>query len=107
MATVEPGGRDADDKPLFTSSPPTIPLMSSDSSPPVDSDSTTYTVEEAIDHIGYGRFHWLLFFYTGMAWCGDAMEVQAERSLILDRLTPASAPPQGLRLSVCPRPGLR
>lgn len=35
----------------------------------------TYTVEEAIDKLGYGRFQIKLMFVIGLAWMADSMEV--------------------------------
>ncbi|XP_015754015.1 PREDICTED: synaptic vesicle 2-related protein-like [Acropora digitifera] len=35
----------------------------------------TYTVEEAIDRIGYGAFQMKLMFVIGLAWMADSMEV--------------------------------
>lgn len=35
----------------------------------------TYNVDEAIEHIGFGRFQWKLSIITGCAWMADAMEM--------------------------------
>lgn len=35
----------------------------------------TYHLEEAIDALGVGKFHWLLLLYVGFAWSADAMEM--------------------------------
>ena len=35
----------------------------------------SYTVEEAIEHIGFGRFQYKLSLLTGCAWMADAMEL--------------------------------
>ncbi|XP_067294853.1 synaptic vesicle 2-related protein isoform X2 [Pseudorasbora parva] len=37
--------------------------------------SETFTVEEAIEAIGFGRFQWKLSMLTGVAWMADAMEM--------------------------------
>ena len=34
----------------------------------------TFTVEEAVEKIGFGKFQWRLSILTGMAWMADAME---------------------------------
>lgn len=41
----------------------------------VDEMEETFTVEQAIDHVGFGRFQYLLLFYTGLAWMAEAMEL--------------------------------
>nr|XP_018673260.1 synaptic vesicle 2-related protein [Ciona intestinalis] len=35
----------------------------------------TFTVEEAVEAIGFGRFQWILSMLTGCAWMADAMEL--------------------------------
>lgn len=35
----------------------------------------TFTVEEAVESIGFGRFQWKLSILTGCAWMADAMEL--------------------------------
>lgn len=35
----------------------------------------TYTVDGAIDAIGFGRFQWLLMCVIGLSWVADAMEM--------------------------------
>ncbi|XP_073696158.1 synaptic vesicle 2-related protein-like [Garra rufa] len=37
--------------------------------------SETFTVEEAVEAIGFGRFQWKLSMLTGVAWMADAMEM--------------------------------
>ena len=39
---------------------------------------------EQVTHAGFGRFQWMMLFYTGMAWCADAMEM-----MLLSFLGPA------------------
>lgn len=39
---------------------------------------------EECKHAGFGRFQWMMLFYTGMAWCADAMEM-----MLLSFLGPA------------------
>lgn len=34
-----------------------------------------YTVDEAVDKMGFGKYQALMFLYTGLAWTGDAMEM--------------------------------
>ena len=47
-------------------------------------DGQEYTVEDAMNTVGFGKYHWFLVFFAGMAWMGDAMEV-----MILSYLGPA------------------
>lgn len=35
----------------------------------------SFTVEEAMDSLGFGKFQALLLGYTGMAWVAEAMEM--------------------------------
>ncbi|XP_016121894.1 synaptic vesicle 2-related protein-like, partial [Sinocyclocheilus grahami] len=35
----------------------------------------TFTVEEAVEAIGFGKFQWKLSMLTGVAWMADAMEM--------------------------------
>ncbi|XP_058632168.1 synaptic vesicle 2-related protein isoform X3 [Onychostoma macrolepis] len=37
--------------------------------------SETFTVEEAVEAIGFGKFQWKLSMLTGVAWMADAMEM--------------------------------
>uniref|UniRef100_A0A061RP51 Transporter-related family protein n=1 Tax=Tetraselmis sp. GSL018 TaxID=582737 RepID=A0A061RP51_9CHLO len=34
-----------------------------------------FHVDDALTHIGFGRFQWFMLMYTGIAWAGDAMEM--------------------------------
>ncbi|CAL8465087.1 g4622 [Coccomyxa elongata] len=43
-----------------------------------------YTVGEALDTIGFGRFQWVVLFYCGCAWAADAVEM-----MLLSFLGPA------------------
>lgn len=43
-----------------------------------------FTVNEAVDSGGFGRFQWLLLGYVGMAWMSDALEM-----MLLSYLGPA------------------
>ncbi|XP_042612116.1 synaptic vesicle 2-related protein-like isoform X2 [Cyprinus carpio] len=45
--------------------------------------SETFTVEEAVEAIGFGRFQWKLSMLTGVAWMADAMEM-----MLLSIVTP-------------------
>ncbi|XP_051749239.1 synaptic vesicle 2-related protein [Ctenopharyngodon idella] len=45
--------------------------------------SETFTVEEAVEAIGFGWFQWKLSMITGVAWMADAMEM-----MLLSILTP-------------------
>lgn len=47
--------------------------------------SETYTVNEAIDHMGFGWFQAALLCYSGLAWAADAMEM-----MLLSFLGPAA-----------------
>lgn len=38
-------------------------------------DENTFTVEEAVEQIGFGKFQWKLSLLTGIAWMADAMEL--------------------------------
>ena len=38
-------------------------------------DGSRWTVDEAIDGAGFGRFQLVMLFFTGLAWMGDAMEM--------------------------------
>ena len=40
-----------------------------------DLTTDTFTVEEAVESIGFGRFQWKLSILTGCAWMADAMEL--------------------------------
>uniref|UniRef100_A0A9J8C4C6 SV2 related protein b n=2 Tax=Cyprinus carpio TaxID=7962 RepID=A0A9J8C4C6_CYPCA len=46
-------------------------------------DRKTFTVEEAVEAIGFGRFQWKLSMLTGVAWMADAMEM-----MLLSIVTP-------------------
>lgn len=48
--------------------------------------ASTYTVDQALDHIGFGRFQLVMILYSGFAWLTDAMEV-----MLLSYLGPAVA----------------
>lgn len=41
--------------------------------PPKQSDS--FTVDEAVEYLGFGKFQWTLSLLTGLAWMSDAMEM--------------------------------
>uniref|UniRef100_A0A8C2CKQ4 SV2 related protein b n=3 Tax=Cyprinus carpio TaxID=7962 RepID=A0A8C2CKQ4_CYPCA len=49
----------------------------------VDFGDKTFTVEEAVEAIGFGRFQWKLSMLTGVAWMADAMEM-----MLLSIVTP-------------------
>jgi hypothetical protein len=34
-----------------------------------------FTVEEALEHIGFGRTQAIMFLFVGIAWAGDGMEM--------------------------------
>ena len=40
-----------------------------------DGADKTYTVEDAIDHVGTGPFQFGMLFYVGLIWFADAMEL--------------------------------
>ncbi|KAM4527934.1 synaptic vesicle 2-related protein [Odontesthes bonariensis] len=35
----------------------------------------TFTVDDALEAIGFGKFHWKISVLTGLSWIGDAMEM--------------------------------
>lgn len=47
-----------------------------------------YTVEEALEHIGFGRTQIIMFLFVGVAWAGDGMEM-----MLLSYLGPEVRPP--------------
>lgn len=38
-------------------------------------DSQTYTVDEALESVGFGKFQILVLAYAGMGWISEAMEM--------------------------------
>jgi len=46
-----------------------------------DGQGQTFTVEEAVEKTGFGKFQWRLSILTGMAWMADAMEVNSLSSI--------------------------
>ena len=44
----------------------------------------TYTIEDAVEQLGFGKFQFNLSILTGMAWMADAMEL-----MILSIIAPA------------------
>ncbi|KAI1722709.1 sugar transporter domain-containing protein [Ditylenchus destructor] len=48
------------------------------------SGSDTFTVDDAVEYLGFGKFQLILSFFTGLAWMADAMEM-----MILSILSPA------------------
>lgn len=50
--------------------------------PPIQPDS--FTVDEVVEYLGFGRFQLTLSFLVGLAWMADAMEM-----MILSILAPA------------------
>jgi len=38
-------------------------------------DGPQFTVDHAIEVLGFGRFQWKLLFLTGAIWAADAMEI--------------------------------
>ncbi|KAM8742834.1 synaptic vesicle 2-related protein [Acanthopagrus schlegelii] len=55
----------------------------SGSGPGFDQTEETFTVDDALEAIGYGKFQWKLSLLTGLSWIGDAMEM-----MILSILSP-------------------
>jgi hypothetical protein len=35
----------------------------------------SFTIEEALEHIGFGWTQLIMFFFVGIAWAGDGMEM--------------------------------
>ncbi|XP_041666262.1 synaptic vesicle 2-related protein-like [Cheilinus undulatus] len=48
-----------------------------------DKSEDTFTVEDALEAVGFGKFQWKMCFLTGLSWVGDAMEM-----MILSILAP-------------------
>ena len=63
---------------------PPLPELEISQDPPNDNHSKCYTVSEAIDAMGYGKFQILLSLAAGLAFLSDAMEM-----MILSVLAPA------------------
>ena len=42
---------------------------------PEEDQPKTFTIDEALEHFGFGRTQVLMFFFCGMAWAGDGMEM--------------------------------
>lgn len=38
-------------------------------------ESQTYTVDEALEYVGFGKFQILVLAYAGMGWISEAMEM--------------------------------
>ncbi|XP_053267482.1 synaptic vesicle 2-related protein [Pleuronectes platessa] len=56
----------------------TVTSASRESAPSCASDphtEETFTVEDALDAVGFGPFQWKLALLTGLSWIGDAMEM--------------------------------
>ena len=53
-----------------------------------------YTVDEAIEHIGFGSFQWMMIMLCGAYWSADAMEL-----MIMSYLLPAVAAPDEFNLA--------
>ncbi|CAK0787220.1 hypothetical protein CVIRNUC_010436 [Coccomyxa viridis] len=60
------------------------PALPEDIEDGLDGDPVTFSIGEALDHIGFGRFHVMLLFYCGCAWAADAVEM-----MLLSFLGPA------------------
>ncbi len=57
--------------------PTSRPLLPSNE-PVVEATSggvATYTAEDAIEHMGFGKFQWGMLGYVGLIWFADAMEL--------------------------------
>ncbi len=78
---------DSNERIYLTPSPLPLPTPKADSSSSSAigrGNSSGYTVDEAIDKMGYGPFQLILFFCCGLLWMADAMEL-----MILAILSPA------------------
>lgn len=53
---------------------PSLAEMPSSDVAEIEEQSETYTPNEAIERLGFGRYQLLLFFLTGTLWIADAME---------------------------------
>lgn len=38
-------------------------------------ETQTLTLQDAIDHVGFGRFQWRLLLVCGVTWAADAAEI--------------------------------
>ena len=61
-------------------------------------DGVRWTVDQAIDGAGFGRFQWMMLCFTGLAWMGDAMEM-----MLLSFLGPSVQCEWGVRGSASTR----
>ena len=61
-------------------------------------DGARYTVDQAVDGAGFGKFQVMMLCFTGLAWMGDAMEM-----MLLSFLGPSAglALTPGVRLVTC------
>lgn len=46
-------------------------------------DKRFYTINDAIEHAGFGVFQVFLLFVTGIVWMADAMEVSMQTLVVL------------------------
>lgn len=65
-------GDDRDNRPATYSN---ITALPADNGTFSSEDENTFTVEEAVETIGFGKFQWRLSVMTGFAWMADAMEL--------------------------------
>ena len=70
------------DRIALTPTPPPYPSASSPSK--TEEPPAGYTIDEAIDRLGYGPFQFLLFHFCGCMWVADSMEL-----IIIAILSPA------------------
>jgi hypothetical protein len=61
----------------------------------IEDNEHTYTVDEALDCIGFGRFQVMMVVFAGFAWFSDAMEVMLLSFLGPSVRTPCSATQDG------------
>ncbi|XP_041377819.1 synaptic vesicle 2-related protein-like [Gigantopelta aegis] len=75
---------DITDMQLGPTSRQSAPQTSGDPSRPAEPAEETFTIQQAIDSIGFGKFQIKLSILTGLAWMADAMEM-----MLLSILSPA------------------
>ena len=85
---MDPVNKRHPDRPSHSSSPERdsrtpflLPTSRRDSD---DRESEAFTCQEALDHIGFGRWQVMLLVQSGMVWFGDAVEM-----MLLSHIGPA------------------
>ena len=85
---MDPVNKRHPDRPGHNSSSPEgdsrAPLLPTSRRGSDDRESETFTCQEALDHIGFGRWQVMLLVQSGMVWFGDAVEM-----MLLSHIGPA------------------